>query len=95
MHRLLPPTWGNLKRNVRLLAADWHAGGPLLRYFIASQLASGALLGLCSIGSVVAAIAGWQATNLQLLGAAAICLVHSVGTWNILKRRFQVRYEIW
>lgn len=95
MKFLLPPSREHLSRNVRLLAAHWKSGGPQMRYFIASQLLSGMLLGVCSLAGIVAGLAGLTATNLALLGAAAACLLHTVSTWNVLKRRFQVRYEVW
>ena len=37
----------------------------------------------------------WTTLPLWVLGAAAACLVHSLSSWHVLKRRFQVRYEIW
>lgn len=95
MNLLLPPSREHFRRNARLLAADWKAGGAQLRYFIASQLASGVLVGACSLASVAAGLAGLNAVHLALLGAAALSLVHTVSTWNILKRRFGVRYEVW
>lgn len=95
MNPLLPPSRERFRRNVHLLAADWNAGGAQRRYFIASQVLSTILLGACSLASIAAAFAGLAATHLTLLGAAAACLVHSLSSWHVLKRRFQVRYEIW
>jgi len=90
-----PPTREYLKRNARLLAADWQAGSTLRRYFIASQLLSGFLLGACSLASIAATLAGLPSVNFGLLGVATLCFVHTVVSWNVLKRRFQVRYEVW
>ena len=81
--------------NARLLAADWKAAGPLARYFIASQLLSGLLLGVCSLASIVAGVAGLPGTYLGLLGAAALCGAQAAVTWSVLKTRFRVRYEVW
>ena len=92
---LLPPTRDYVARNARLLAADWAAGNALTRYFIASQLLSGLLVGVCSLASIVAGIAELPGLYLGLLGVAAICFVHTVGTWNVLKRRCGVKYEVW
>lgn len=95
MNPLLPPSRERFRQNLRLLAADWKAGGAQRRYFIASQVLSAILLGACSLASIAAGIAGLTATHLMLLGAAAACLVHSLSSWHVLKRRFRVRYEIW
>jgi hypothetical protein len=95
MNPFLPPTRDYVKRNMRLLAEDWAGGTFARRYFIASQLASGLLLGTCSLASIAAGIAGWPEGNLGLLGVAALCFVQTIATWNVLKRRFQVRYEVW
>lgn len=95
MNIFLPPTRDAVKRNARLLAEDWKAASAMKRYFIASQLASGALLGACSAASVVAVVAQRPGLNAGLLAAAALCFVHTLATWNVLKRRFQVRYEVW
>lgn len=95
MSPFLPPTRAAVRRNLQLLAEDWRSARPLPRYFIASQFASGLLLGVCSLASIAAGIAGLSGTSQLLLGAAALCFVHSVSTWNLLKQRFQVRYEIW
>jgi hypothetical protein len=95
MKFLLPPSRDRLLRNARLLAADWAAGSVLTRYFMASQLLSGLLLGACSLASLVAGAAGLPGLYLGLMGAAATCLVHTVATWHVLKRRCGVRYEVW
>jgi hypothetical protein len=95
MSPFLPPTRAAVQRNFRLLVEDWRAAPAVARYFIASQFASGILLGACSSGSVAAAFAGLPGPGRLLLGAAALCFVHSVSTWALLKRRFGVRYEVW
>jgi len=95
MSLLLPPSGARLRRNLRLLAVEWKDGPPLTRYFIASQLLSCALLGVCSLAAIAAAVGGWTATYLGLLAAAALCLVHSFATWHVLKTRCRVRYEVW
>lgn len=95
MNPFLPPTWDAVSRNARLLAEDWRAGSALLRYFIASQLASGAGVGVCSLGSLAARLAHVPVAATGLLAAAALCCLHTVATWNLLKRRFRVRYEVW
>lgn len=95
MNFLLPPSRENLARNARLLAEDWAAGAALTRYFIASQLLSAALVGVCSLAGIAAGAAGYTGLYLGLLGVAALCLVHTVATWTVLKRRCGVRYEVW
>jgi hypothetical protein len=95
MNFLLPPSAASLRRNALLLAAEWHAAGALARYFMASQLASATLLGLCALASMVAGLAGRPWLYVGLLGVAALCFVHTVVSWNVLKRTYKVRYEIW
>jgi hypothetical protein len=95
MKFLLPPSRADVTRNARLLVEDWRGGGPLQRYFIASQVASGMLVGVCSVAAIAAGIAGLPGVNARLLGAAALCFVHTAATWHVLKTRFQVRYEVW
>ena len=95
MNFLLPPSGASLRQNLRLLAAEWKGARGLTRYFIASQLLSAVLLGLCSIASVGAIWAGHTATYLGLLGAASLCFVHTFATWSVLKTRCRVRYEVW
>lgn len=95
MNIQLPPTRADVTRNAQLLVEDWRTGDFVRRYFIASQLASGLLVGVCSIAALVAAVAGLTTVNAGLLGAAALCFVHTLVTWHVLKTRFQVRYEIW
>jgi hypothetical protein len=95
MNFLLPPSGQSLRSNARLLAAEWQAAGALARYFIASQLLSGLLLGLCALGSIAAGIAGLTVTYLGLLATASLCAVHTFATWHVLKTRFRVRYEVW
>ena len=91
----LPPSWRSLRANAGLLAAEWKAAGATARYFIASQLLSGVMLGLCALASLVAGALGETAAYLGLLGAAALCFVHTFASWNVLKTRFRVRYEVW
>ena len=95
MNAFLPPGWDEVRRNARLLVEDWQAGSPLRRYFIASQLLSGVLLAACSLASIVAGLAGLPSVNFGLLTVAGLCFVHTVVSWNVLKRRFQVRYDVW
>lgn len=92
---LLPPSWRSLRGNARLLAAEWKAAGAAARYFMASQLLSGLLLGLCSVAAMAAGIAGLTGTYVGLLAAAALCGVHTFATWAVLKTRYRVRYEVW
>lgn len=91
---LLPPSRDGLLRNVRLLGSEWRSAAWLPRYFMASQLVSGVLLGACSLGSMAAGLAGQVGLYLGLLAAAAICFVHTLATWGVLKRRFHVRYDM-
>jgi len=91
---LAPPSSASLRQNLRLLADDWRLGGPMARYFMASQMASLALMALCAAGSILAIVAEDLRAYLGLLAASAICLVHTVGTWAVLKRRFFVRYQL-
>lgn len=84
-----------MRNNLKLILADWRGGNALARYFMASQLASGFLLLACSLASMAAGIAGNTLTSLLLLGAGFACFVQSLGTFSVLKRRFQVRYEVW
>lgn len=95
MSFLLPPSGASLRQNLRLLGAEWKEAGPLTRYYIASQLASAALLGACALASLAALYVGLTGTYLGLLGAGALCFVHSVATWHVLKTRCRVRYEVW
>lgn len=95
MNRFVPPTRADVARNARLLVEDWRAGGALQRYYMASQFASGVLVGACSVTGLAAGLAGFSAENVQLLGAATVCFAHTVVTWKILKTRFRVRYAIW
>jgi hypothetical protein len=82
-------------RNLRLLAGDWRAASAQARYFIASQLLSCLLLAACALGAVASAAAGDSVAYTGLVVAAGACLVHTVATWLLLKRRFRVRYAIW
>ncbi|HUR41866.1 MAG TPA: hypothetical protein VM240_11950 [Verrucomicrobiae bacterium] len=91
---LLPPSRDGLLRNARLLLEEWRAAAWLPRYFMLSQALSGALLALCSLGSLAAGLAGRVELYLGLLAAGALCLVHTIATFGVLKRRFKVRYEI-
>lgn len=95
MEFLLPPSWRSLRANARLLAAEWRAAGPAARYFIASQLLSALLLGACSLAGIAAGVLGLTGTWLGLVAAAALCGVHTFATWDVLKTRFRVRYEVW
>lgn len=95
MSFLLPPSGQSLRSNARLFVAEWKAAGAAVRYFMASQLLSGLLLGLCSLGAVAAGLAGLTATYLGLLAVAALCALHTFTTWAVLKSRFRVRYEVW
>lgn len=95
MDFLLPPTLRSLRANARLLAAEWRAAGAAARYFIASQLLSTLLLGLCSLAGIAAGALGLTWTWLGLLVAAGLCGVHTFATWSLLKTRFRVRYEVW
>lgn len=93
MKELLPPSRASLAHNARLLAADWKTAGALTRYFMASQMLAGLLLGLCSLAGFAAAVAGLPTTYLGLLAAAGMCLVHALATGRVLKRR-GVRYDV-
>jgi hypothetical protein len=94
MNILQPPSRANLVQNLRLLAEDWRLSGGMARYFMASQLLSMALMALCAAGSILAVVAEDFAAYLGLLAASAVCFVHTVGTWAVLKRRFFVRYQL-
>lgn len=95
MPPLLPPSLAEMRQNLSLIAADWRAGSGLARYFMASQLVSGFLLLACSLVSMGAGMAGDPRTSLLALVAASVCFVQSLGAFSVLKRRFQVRYEVW
>lgn len=95
MPPLLPPSLAEMRQNLKLIAADWRAGNRVARYYMASQLVSGALLLTCSVASMGAGLAGDPRTSLLALVAASVCFVQSLGTFSVLKRRFQVRYEVW
>ena len=94
MNILLPPSRTHLIQNLRLLADDWRLGGGMARYFMASQMLSMALVALCAAGSVLAIVAEDLPAYLGLLAASGLCLVHTIGTWTVLKRRFFVRYQL-
>ena len=83
-----------MRANLRLLSLDWNGAAAVQRYFMLSQLVSGVLLGVASLASVAANLAGHQALGLQLLAAASLCFVHTLFSWNVLRRRFKVRYEV-
>lgn len=93
MSLLLPPSGASLRQNLRLLAVEWQGAGLLTRYFMASQMLSAGLLGVCSLASIAALVAGLTATYLGLLAAAAVCCVHTIATWHVLKTRCRVRYQ--
>lgn len=95
MRFLLPPSVESLRHNARLLAIEWKESGSLRRYFMASQLLSALLLGLCSLAGFAAGLAGMPGVYLGFLGAATLCFVHTLATWQVLKTRFRVRYEVW
>jgi len=95
MSFLLPPSGASVRQNLRLLAVEWQGAGLLTRYYMASQMLSAGLLGLCSLASIAAVVAGLTVTYLGLLAAAALCFVHTFATWNVLKTRCRVRYEVW
>jgi hypothetical protein len=94
MNILLPPTRASLASNLRLLRDDWRLSGWTARYFMASQMLSLGLMALCAAGSIVAIVAEDLGAYLGLLAASAICFVHTVTTWSVLKRRFFVRYQL-
>lgn len=91
---LLPPTRDGVLRNLRVVWSEWQAAAWLPRYFMVSQALSCVLLGACSLGSLAAGLAGRPDVYLGLLAAAGLCLVHTMATFGVLKRRFNVRYEI-
>jgi hypothetical protein len=95
MNFLLPPTGASLRQNLKLLAVEWQGAGLMTRYFMASQLLSAGLLGLCSLASMAAVFAGLTVTYLGMLAAAGLCFVHTFATWHVLKTRCRVRYEVW
>jgi hypothetical protein len=88
------PTILAMQTNFRLLRLDWTAATALQRYFMASQLGSGFLLGLVSLLSVAAMLAGVRETGLGLLAAATLCLVHTLASWAVLRKRYKVRYAV-
>jgi hypothetical protein len=94
MNILQPPSRASLAQNLRLLADDWRLGSGIARYFMVSQMLSLALMALCAAGSILAIIAEDLSAYLGLLAASAICFVHTVGTWTVLRRRFFVRYQL-
>ena len=94
MNILQPPSRASLVQNLRLLLEDWRLSGWMGRYFMASQMLSLALMALCAAGSILAIVAEDLTAYLGLLAASAICLVHTAGTWAVLKRRFFVRYQL-
>jgi len=94
MNILQPPSRASLVQNLRLLREDWHLSGWMARYFMASQMLSLWLMALCAAGSILAIVAEDLGAYLGLLAASAICFVHTVGTWAVLKRRFFVRYQL-
>lgn len=95
MPPLLPPSLAEMRQNLHLILADWKAGTALVRYFMASQFVSGLLLLACSLGSMAVGIAGDTRSSLLLLAAGGACFVQSLGTFLVLKRRYQIRYEVW
>ena len=94
MNILLPPSRTTIVQNLRLLVDDWRLGSATARYFMASQMLSLGLMALCAAGSILAIVAEDTGAYLGLLAASALCLVHTLGTWGVLKRRFFVRYQL-
>jgi hypothetical protein len=94
MNILQPPSRASVIQNLRLLADDWRLGSPMARYFMVSQMVSMALMAVCAAGSILAIVAENLPAYLGLLAVSGICFVHTVGSWNVLKRRFFVRYQL-
>jgi hypothetical protein len=92
---LTPPTFASLKQNLSLLVADWRKGTVLMRYFVISQVAATLLSIGCSAACFVALALDAKITALGLVCLSGACLFHAVGTWNVLKRRYQVRFVAW
>jgi hypothetical protein len=90
----LPPQRHRLIYNARQFVADWQMAGALARFFMLSQVLSCVLMAVCAAGAAVAAVAGQVGPYLGLLAASAICFAQTLGAWNVLKRRFLVRYEL-
>ena len=95
MSSLLPPSPRSLAQNARLLAEDWRARDGLARFYIASQMLSTVLMAVCALGASLAVVVGDWALYLGLLAASSLCLVHTLGTWRLLRRRYLVRYWVW
>jgi succinate dehydrogenase/fumarate reductase cytochrome b subunit len=95
MNFLMPPSREEMTQNLRLLAADWRQGGALMRYFVISQMVATTFSVLCSAGSFAALAFGQGIVALGLVCVAGACLFHAIGTWNVLKRRYQVRFAVW
>lgn len=95
MNLLIPPSREQMKQNFRLLAADWRTGNGLMRYFVISLFLASAVSTGASLASFVALALNQPATALALVCVAGACLMHAVGTNNVLKKRYQVRFAIW
>lgn len=83
-----------MRENLRLLRHDWSGASALQRYFMASQMGSGLMLGFVSLLSFAAMMSGERDVGLGLLAAAALCFVHTLASWGVLRRRYKVRYEV-
>lgn len=94
MNFLIPPSREHVKANLRLLAADWGQGNALMRYFVVSLVAGGVVSLACSAASLLSLVLDQKIAAIGFVCVAGATLLHAVGTWNLLKRRYQVRFAV-
>ena len=84
-----------MKFNLIALGAEWKRANSSMRYYLASHVAANALMAALSIASMVLGAMGRGSTQLMLLGVAVLCGVQALVSWNVLERRYKIRYSLW
>ena len=84
-----------MKLSIPVLLAEWRRAGWSKRYFLLTHLLANALMAAISVASVASGAFGHSQRQMILLGAAVLCGGQAMLAWNVLQRRFKVRYSLW
>jgi hypothetical protein len=92
------PGWGRavtMKFDFLALREEWKRAGRPMRYFLASHVLANLLMATISLASMIYGAMGRSDMQMLLLGVAVLCGGQALLAWNVLQKRFRIRYSLW
>lgn len=84
-----------MKYSLAVLVAEWKGAAWPKRYYLCTHVVANVLMIVASIASIVTGVLGSPASQMILLGVAALSGVQAALAWAVLQRKFSFPYSLW